>query len=454
MSYRCSIAAQARWEHHDICEWIEFHKLIGFDHIYLYSNDDDPYELRKRLSPYLYGRCPFVTLIHWPPKGEQFNIYYDFLTNYSSQSEWITFLDIDEFLVIKKHGCISSLLCSMESDFDSINLNWIIYGNNGRLVRDPSLDVLPSYTRRNRCPNVHTKNITRTSSIDVSKIRAAFDNNALGFWHFWDRYPFPEMRIGNILGEDVRGYTDDFPTLAVKSVENPEFAKRIIDHGYIAHFQIKSEEDYKRRIMRGGSANIEYFRERFESGKYRRELAANNEVEDTYLAKLWLDHVRPLRCTRQYRYAPTPEYPNIALWCPTSQSSVSERETEAGAPGWCRDHGNDGFRSGAPGFKTGREHGPWWQLDLLSRRTIREVHVHNCMRDGARESLPALRFEVSVDQDEWRSIYLSEAGQAFGGIDGTPLIIAPETPVKARYLRISALGETVLNLDEVEVYGD
>ncbi len=51
--YKFSIAACARWETKNISEWIAYHRAIGFEHIYLYCNDNDPAELYECLLPLL-----------------------------------------------------------------------------------------------------------------------------------------------------------------------------------------------------------------------------------------------------------------------------------------------------------------------------------------------------------------------------------------------------------------
>src|SRR6202012_3377326 len=71
VKYAFSLVACARWEETTIQEWVEYHKSIGFSHIYLYSNDDDPNPLFRAVAPYTYGPDPFVTFMHWPIRGQQ-----------------------------------------------------------------------------------------------------------------------------------------------------------------------------------------------------------------------------------------------------------------------------------------------------------------------------------------------------------------------------------------------
>ena len=76
--YKFSIVACARWEAEYITEWVSYHRSIGFDHIYLYCNDDDPTQLYERLSLTLAEPDPFVTFTYYPFLGLQRQMYRPF----------------------------------------------------------------------------------------------------------------------------------------------------------------------------------------------------------------------------------------------------------------------------------------------------------------------------------------------------------------------------------------
>ena len=48
--YETAIVACARWEMPYITEWIIYHLNLGFDHIYIYCNDDDPAPFKATLD--------------------------------------------------------------------------------------------------------------------------------------------------------------------------------------------------------------------------------------------------------------------------------------------------------------------------------------------------------------------------------------------------------------------
>lgn len=450
--YKSAIVACARWENADLSEWIEYHKALGFDHIYLYCNDDDPAPMRKILSPYLRGAKPYVSFYHWPFKGQQLSIYINFLESYAASSEWISFLDVDEFITLKKHRGISEFLHSFEDKFDCIYFNWLIYGNNGRLSRDEELDILPCYTRRSASVNCHTKNIFRRSCVSVALIRVAFERGALGFWHFWDNYPF-NMRICDVLGNTIMNYAHDFPSNAIAYVSEAGYSENCINTAYVAHFQFKSEGDFLRRYHRGGFENGKTWEKDFKTGIYKKRLEACNVTSDTFLAKFWHDHIfTNQRTLPDYAYLGD-HLVNVALFKPTEQSSVYQAEAGDAPNSHSRDHGNDGCRTGGYGFHTKQETTPWWSIDLLYRYDISEIHIYNRVDDPACSNrIIGLKVQLSDDGFQWRTVHVIEELGDFVWSREKPLVVSGNN-FTAQFLRLMLSAVGILHLDEVEVYG-
>ena len=285
--HKFSLVACARWEEQDILEWLDYHRSIGVDHVYLYSNDDQPDALRNAVEPHLSSPQPFVTFQHWPPsEGTQAHTYAHFLKHGRLQTEWFCFLDIDEFLVIKEHNDLPRFMAPMEAHFDAVYFNWLVYGAGGRLTRQPS-SILMSLTRRNRRMDCHTKNFIRSSFADPHKIWPKVGAGARAFWHFWDDYALPGLRIGDVLGEPVERYTENWPTRAMALINRPGFQEQAIATAYVAHFQFKSEADFMRRVARGGNPSQLAWKKVVEEGRHKDLLAANDEVADDYLQQFW-----------------------------------------------------------------------------------------------------------------------------------------------------------------------
>lgn len=99
--YEYSIMTCCRWEYNNISEWISYYKSIGFDHIYLYCNDDDPRDLYSNCLPFMSNENSFITFVHYAEVGNQFGMILDFLKRFKHETKWISFLDCDEFLLLR-----------------------------------------------------------------------------------------------------------------------------------------------------------------------------------------------------------------------------------------------------------------------------------------------------------------------------------------------------------------
>lgn len=119
--YNLSICAIFKNEAKYLKEWIEYHRIFGVDHFYLYDiGSRDSFQ--NVLSPYI--RKGLVTLIHWPEAlsyqedkdacrwalSTQIPAYEN-AVNFIAKNEtkWLVFVDIDEFLVCPKEN-IAGLL--------------------------------------------------------------------------------------------------------------------------------------------------------------------------------------------------------------------------------------------------------------------------------------------------------------------------------------------------------
>jgi hypothetical protein len=449
--HQYAIVACARWEEDNILEWLEYHKGVGFDHVYLYSNDDDPTSLFRTVFPYVLGNDPFVTFTHWPKAGDQVAIFLDFLDRYAKDVGWFSFLDIDEFFVFKDTDNVEIFMQSYKNIADCVYFHWMIFGHSGKIKRDECW-TLTSYLRRARYADVHTKMICRSASVDPDAVRTGSRMGMGSFWHFLDNYMLPNVRCIDVLKHPMNGYSADFPKTAYPFVSRPGFTDRILERGYIAHFQFRSEEDFIRRWRRGGFTNDGDWRRLYESGGHRSLLDARNAVYDSYLASFWHRHT-----TRAMRFAASPvglqdSLRNVALNKPSWQSSVYEDATVNPLTHRMVGGGNNGVRTGGYGFHTQHEAQPWWMVDLLTPHHITEIHIFN-RRDPA-TAIRANTLEVfaSSDMGNWVKLFSRTDPSPFG-LDGAPLIVRNTFSDRPfRFVRLH-LRDSSLHLDEVEVYG-
>jgi hypothetical protein len=437
--------ACARWETAYITEWLLYHQAIGFDHVYLYCNDDDPTDLYGQVLPFCRGEAPFVTFHHFPFQGQQFYMMMHALRHYKDASQWIAFLDIDEFLVLPGLDDIREFLRRCPPNWDCIHFNWSFFGNSGHLERPPG-SVLTTYTSREDRVHQSTKTITRSAKIDLPRITRKYI-----IWHGWGGLFGPDFRAVNVLGVPMSVVVggDDGATY----VKSGEVQARIRVTGFINHYAFKSARDFDRRIQRGtlGEFNRQLiWKHAADSGDAEATLKALSAVEDTYLADFWR---RLTRDSRAGQIVAMPQLPNIAFGKQADQSSISPcsrgattRDDAAGAI--------NGSITGEAQCHTGLEARPWWMVDLGALHLIYEVRVFNRVdRPELSERLGAFRIDITDAAGLWVPIHEHDASRPIGGADGYPLIVRLASPVMASRLRVMALGHTCLHLDQVQVHG-
>lgn len=133
--YPLSICAIFQDEAPYLKEWIEFHRLVGVEHFYLYNHRScDHY--REVLAPYIASQI--VELFDRPKVANRIKIfnrlqckcYNECLTHAKGVSKWVAFLDIDEYLFPIKESSLIQVLSEYE-EFGGVCANWRIFGTSG-----------------------------------------------------------------------------------------------------------------------------------------------------------------------------------------------------------------------------------------------------------------------------------------------------------------------------------
>lgn len=133
--YKLAVCAVFQNEDFFLKEWLEFHKLMGVEHFYLYNNlSTDSYQ--EILSPYI--KAGVVSLVDWPVESHnqqeylnllQLPVYNHALEIAKHEAEWIAFIDLDEFLFPIHHSNLIALLENYRS-FAGLAVNWQLYGTS------------------------------------------------------------------------------------------------------------------------------------------------------------------------------------------------------------------------------------------------------------------------------------------------------------------------------------
>lgn len=122
-------------------EWLDYHIVVGVEHFYLYNNfSSDNY--KEILEPYI--QSGFVTLIDWPYEQAQAQAYKHCMETYKDESNWIAFIDADEFVCPKYVTDIKIWLIKF-AKFPAVNVKWLQFGSNGIIKHDYSKSVIEQY---------------------------------------------------------------------------------------------------------------------------------------------------------------------------------------------------------------------------------------------------------------------------------------------------------------------
>lgn len=123
-------------------EWIEYHQLIGIEHFYLYNNfSNDNY--KKILEPYI--QKGVVTLIEWPVQYGQLSAYKDCYQRFRDETQWIGYIDLDEFICLSNKTKIQSWLSGFLK-YPCVHIYWKMFGTSGLLEHDSNKNVIEQYT--------------------------------------------------------------------------------------------------------------------------------------------------------------------------------------------------------------------------------------------------------------------------------------------------------------------
>lgn len=140
--YNTAICAIFKNEAKYLKEWIEYHLIVGIDHFYMYNNNSTD-DFLSVLTPYI--ESGVVTLINWTKDQAQMECYRTCINDYSKETKWLGFIDIDEFVTPIKYNSVYEFLSKFENR-GSVIIFWKIFGTSGFIKRDENNLVTNDFT--------------------------------------------------------------------------------------------------------------------------------------------------------------------------------------------------------------------------------------------------------------------------------------------------------------------
>ncbi|MDP3399514.1 MAG: glycosyltransferase family 92 protein [Brevundimonas sp.] len=154
-------------------EWICHYIGLGVDHFVLYNNNSVD---NSREVLFKYINRGIVTLIDWPMRGGQVEAFNHAATLFGRSTEWVAFLDVDEFLIFKGGWTLGSYLDSVGDEVEQIILPWRNFSFSGHKTPASGL-ITESFLWASKSTKVQTKHVVRTSALVRAGVHSSLTKN-------------------------------------------------------------------------------------------------------------------------------------------------------------------------------------------------------------------------------------------------------------------------------------
>ena len=217
------ICAVVKDEDQYIDEWILYNKYLGFDFIQIYDNSFNGSTKLECISK-LYG--DFVRVTHLPIDDVQKKAYKACVETYQKDNYWAAFIDVDEFIVLRKHHNIKDLLRDTVPSGGALSLNRILFGHNNH-DHYSSKPVLKRFITRSKYVDHYTKTISHLPDVTLQNIH------------------FAQLVDGK---KRLDCHGREMPTSSKTAYTSEDIAA-------VNHYYTKSYEEFKKKRRRGNSAH-------------------------------------------------------------------------------------------------------------------------------------------------------------------------------------------------------
>ena len=229
--YHTVVCAIARNEDPFLLEWVAWHRMLGVEHFFIYDNvsDDGTSQRLMRLED-----AGVLTRIHWPrvsvERPPQGDAYADFMMRHGAVTEFVGFLDLDEFVVPHQHASIPAMLKALPAGHHGLYLNWRIFGSSGQQERTPA-PVIDRF--RYAAPRTHRLNELGKVFVRPSRVRKVHIH-------------FAALTHGCYQFDDQPDVTTPLKTIRERTPTHR--------WGQINHYMTKSAAEFARKKARGRAA--------------------------------------------------------------------------------------------------------------------------------------------------------------------------------------------------------
>ncbi|MGO1120518.1 glycosyltransferase family 2 protein [Rhodovibrionaceae bacterium A322] len=176
-THHITIGAIVKNEAPYLIEWLAFHRVMGIERFVIYDNgsDDGSSDFLEKLD-----RQGVITHVPFPDADcgnspIQAVAYRSLFTHHGKDTDWLIFLDPDEFIVPRKDDNIPDLLDRYE-DVPALSLYWRLFGSDGKQEMGDRL-VMERFQRcslKNNAVNRLVKTFFRPDYLESIRVHIPF----------------------------------------------------------------------------------------------------------------------------------------------------------------------------------------------------------------------------------------------------------------------------------------
>lgn len=251
--YYLAVCCIIKDENEYLEEWLDYHVRIGVEHFFIYDNGSkSPVKTFVQSLPWRDA----ITVTEMPGVNKHVKAYQHCLDHFGGRSQWIAFIDMDEFIVPKNEsGNLPDLLKNYES-YGGLGLSWQIFGSNGHVAK-PAGSQLQNFIKKadiNFDPNRHIKTIVQPQHVAAA----------------WKSHCFRYKPGFFCVNEHLVPIDDSKADVSVDTVQ-------------LNHYYCRSLEEYRHKVDRGISDTK---RKRKMEEFYNHDRDANAVTDTTILTVL------------------------------------------------------------------------------------------------------------------------------------------------------------------------